>query len=63
MSGDDRTQAIAVEWLETVEAQGVNLSKWETSFIESLRDQVNRGGTLSQKQIDLIERIYTERTP
>lgn len=51
------------EYLEEIETNGVNLSPWEEEFVQSVREQVNRGRTLSEKQREIIERIYSERTP
>jgi hypothetical protein len=51
------------DWLDAVESDGVNLSTWETDFIESLRRQVDAGRTLSEKQGEILERIYAEKTP
>ena len=50
-------------WLDQIEAHGVNLTTWEEDFVESVRSAVNRGLILSEKQIAIIERIYTEKTP
>ena len=51
------------DWLDKIESDGVNLSPWEEDFIASIREQVGRGRELSEKQIEIVERIYTERTP
>lgn len=34
------------------------LTPWECSFIESVRDQFDRSGTLSTNQADKLEQIY-----
>lgn len=39
------------------------LSAWEESFMESITDQFERSGCLSVKQIEILERIYSEKTP
>lgn len=51
------------EWLDALERDGVNLSSWETDFVESIRLQLRSGRTLSEKQADTLERIYSARTP
>ena len=51
------------DWLDAIESDGVNLSPWEEDFIASIRSQVDRGRDLSEKQLEIVERIYTERTP
>ena len=51
------------DWLEAIERGGVNLTIREEEFIESIREQVDRGRVLSDKQIQWIEDIYTNRVP
>jgi len=51
------------DWLERIAVEGRNLTKWEHEFIESVQDQFDRSGSLSDKQVDVVERIYTERVP
>lgn len=38
------------------------MTKWETDFIDSIKDQWDTKGTLSEKQYETLERIYAERT-
>jgi len=38
------------------------LSKWEEEFLESISDQLDRSGTLSERQAEILERIYAEKT-
>ena len=52
-----------VYWLDQIEDNGVNLSTWETDFIESLQAQRAAKHRLSEKQAAILERIYAERTP
>ena len=51
------------DWIEKILTEGRNVTKWESSFVESVSDQLDRSGHLSPDQIDTLERIYTERTP
>lgn len=48
-------------YLSEVQNKGVNLTKWESDFIESVDEQFKTRGTLSDKQVEILERIYTER--
>ena len=50
------------EWLELVNTEGRNLTAWELSFMESITDQFERWETLSERQIEILERIYAEKT-
>ena len=36
------------------------LTEWEQGFVESVADQFNRRGTISEKQEDVLERIYVK---
>lgn len=38
-----------------------DVSKWEKSFLESISDQLDREGTLSAKQEEILERIHQDR--
>ena len=50
-------------WLDAVAHQARNLTKWEEGFIESISDQWGRSGFLSERQIEILERIYAEKVP
>ncbi len=60
-------------WLESVEVTGKELTEWEDNFIKSLRNQrtadrkytINNipGFIFSEKQADILERIYANKTP
>jgi hypothetical protein len=52
------------QWFDEIEATGPHkgLTKWEKDFTESLRDQVEGSGSMSQRQEEILERIYTDRT-
>lgn len=52
-----------LSWMDAIEESGHGLTKWECDFVESLRDQIVEGGTLSERQIEILERIYAEKTP
>ena len=44
--------------IETINGEGEDLSDWEISFMESITDQWDRKGYLSDKQKEIVERIY-----
>lgn len=46
------------EVLETCESEIGSLTPWEQSFIESISDQYTNRGSLSEKQLAILERIY-----
>ncbi len=51
------------DWIECVNTEGRNLSAWEVNFMESITDQFERAGSLSERQREILERIYAEKTP
>lgn len=54
---------ILKEWLEAIENEAQDkLTSWETDFIDSISYRINAGQTLSQKQEEILERIYAEKT-
>ena len=46
-------------WLDVISTEGRNLTKWEEDFIEQMMD----AKYISEKQAEIIERIYVEKTP
>lgn len=49
------------EWIEKCELSG-KLTEWEANFIESIRKYLEDKGSLSPKQVEILERIYAEKT-
>ena len=43
---------------ETIEVAEQICSEWEQDFLYSLQDQLNRGRTLSEKQLNLLDKLY-----
>lgn len=60
--------SVIQSWLEQVQNGGRGLTKWEEDFIASLSDQVERSIAItgwfriSEKQEEILERIYAEKT-
>lgn len=48
-------------WLQEIDINGKNLTKWEEDFIASITEQFERTGSLSDKQEDILERIYVDK--
>jgi len=48
--------------LTSLESPSRELTKWEEDFIASLSEQLQRRGDLSDRQIEILDRIYTEKT-
>lgn len=51
-----------LDWLATLEEEGVNLTAWEQDFIESIVERLGRGQALSENQAERLEEIYAKRT-
>lgn len=54
---------VIADMLERIATEGRRLTDWEREFVESVTDQFERRGSLTDKQVDVIERIYTEKVP
>lgn len=50
-------------WIQTINEEGRDLTKWEDDFMESVTEQFEERGTVSDKQEEIIERIYADKTP
>lgn len=50
-------------WIHHVNDFGRSLTKWELDFMESITDQFAQFGRISDKQEEILERIYSEKTP
>jgi hypothetical protein len=50
------------EWIELVNDEGRGLTKWEEDFMDSLTEQFEECGSISDRQEEILERIYAERT-
>lgn len=50
------------EMLEALETPSKELTKWEENFLESLAEQFEKRGTLSDRQFEILDRIHTEKT-
>lgn len=57
-----KSKELIQEWLSALEDPARPLSVWETNFIESISNQFDHRGDLSDKQFEILERIYAEKT-
>ena len=51
------------QWISAVNEGGRRLTSWELQFMESITEQFDSSGSLSEKQEELLERIYVEKVP
>ena len=59
-SRDQKLQNERVKWI----IQGLiydDLTDWEHKFIESIENQSDDGKVLTERQMEIIERIYREK--
>lgn len=50
-------------WFRLLADEGRGLTAWEMEFLESVQAQWDRTRRLSPKQLEILERIYAEKTP
>lgn len=60
MPQDQRTQI--EQMLSDLENPRKPLTKWEEQFLESIADQFEHSHTLSDRQFEILDRIYAEKT-
>ena len=48
--------------IEAIQDEGQGLTDWEAEFIPSIAEQFERTGELSERQQQILARIYDERT-
>ena len=51
------------QWIAAVNDEGRKLTDWEVQFMESITEQFDNSGSLSEKQEEILERIYAEKVP
>lgn len=61
MAPQDRN-ALIQHMLTALETPNRDLTSWEETFIGSLAEQFEIRKSLSDRQFDILERIYTDKT-
>jgi hypothetical protein len=57
-----KTPEMIKHMLDTLESPVRQLTSWELGFLESVSEQFGERGMLSDKQFEIMERIYMEKT-
>lgn len=57
-----KPKAVIQSWIELVNTEGRGLSKWEQDFMDSITEQFEERGAISDRQEEILERIYSNRT-
>ena len=58
----ERNPEIHKQWVQRCLEDGKGITAWENDFLVSIEGQLEKGKELSEKQIDVLERIYTDKT-
>ena len=58
----EKTAEIISHFLHELETPYKPLTQWEEGFIESVTEQFQERGTLSDRQFEILEKIYAEKT-
>lgn len=60
---DKYSKEVLQEWIEKCHSEALDdMTEWERDFVDSLEAQLQRRGSLSDRQVEILERIYTEKT-
>ena len=51
------------EWIDSVNTEGRNLTNWELGFMASITEQFELTNRLTERQAEVLERIYAHKTP
>ncbi len=55
-------KAVIEDWIRQIQENGRGVTKWEQDFVDSVEEQFAERQSLSEKQLDILERIYADRT-
>lgn len=54
---------VQLDWIHKCFSEAtISLSDWEIKFLRSIRDDIHRKITLTDRQVEILERIYAEKT-
>jgi uncharacterized membrane-anchored protein len=59
---DPDQHKLVLYMLQDLETPYKELTKWEEEFVASVKEQFERTHNLSERQFEILERIYTEKT-
>jgi hypothetical protein len=62
MKSTENTYTNASHFLDLIQTEAHGLSKWEEDFIDSVAEQLVKRRSLSDRQFEILERIYAEKT-
>ena len=50
------------EWIDACQTARRKLTDWESDFVNSIDDQLKERGNLSERQAEILEGIYANKT-
>ena len=53
---------ILENWIDVIKTEGQGLTKWEIDFIDNVEFQLTSHGYLTERQEEILERVYSEKT-
>lgn len=56
-----QSKEVLKQWITAVNDEGRKLTDWEVQFMESITEQFDNSGSLSEKQEEILEKIYVEK--
>lgn len=59
---DPETRQLVGHMFKVLENPVRRLTEWELEFLDSTREQFEDRGSLSERQLDVLNRIYREKT-
>ncbi len=55
------SKEVVAGWIDMVINDSKGLTKWEENFVDSIAEQFEKTRSLSDRQEEILERIYTEK--
>lgn len=56
------TKEQAKRFVSEIQESELELTNWERTFLGSVSEQLSKGWTLSERQIEILDRLYAEKT-
>ena len=58
-----KPKEVIADWIQKCIDEGRDLTSWECGFLGSLDEQFADSGSISDRQEEILERIYASKTP
>lgn len=59
---EPKPKFIYADWAEYILCHGKDITPWEQNFTKDIQRQLSSGRGLSERQAEILERIYAEKT-